>query len=181
MLKKIFSFFKNPDNVYLTPKMKKQKKKLKIQAYLLYTLYSLLFLGQILLTLGYKFQLFSKENETKLSGWILLIMIFVIYFSGKKIVKKIKEHAESTTSIWIDQLYTIVPLILLVGFVAFIYYQVASVLYVLSHILVARIIWSPVHAGYLSASRRLDVFNRNIDSYKEKKSQDDFAKDFGLK
>ena len=182
MANKLLSLFRDPSDVYLTKPMKKKKRKLVRVTYSLYALFSTLFLTQVFVSLAYKFKLFTIEenSEIKISGWILLVMILMIYFTGKKMVNKLKKISESTRSVWTDQLFVIIPLILLLAVTAFIHLRISEVIYVLSHILTARIIWSPIHVLYLRSNRKLELFNKNLEKHMEKSSQKDFDKEFGI-
>ena len=163
--------------------MKKKKRKLVTTTYSLYGLFSLLFITQIFIALAYKFRLFEvqeADSEIKLSGWVLLIMILFIYFWGRKIMARLKKVTESTRSVWMDQLFVIIPLLFLLGVTVFIHVRITEVIYVLSHILTARIIWSPIHVLYLRSNRRLELFNKNLEKHMEKSSQNDFEKEFAI-
>jgi hypothetical protein len=176
------NLFRDPTDVYLTKPMKKKKRKLVRVTYGLYALFSMLFLSQVFIALAYKFSLFEIEEtqEVKISGWILLIMILFIYFWGRKILAKLKKVTESTRSVWMDQVFVIVPLLILLAVTAFIHIRIGEVIYVISHILTARIIWSPIHVLYLRSNRKLELFNKNLEKHMEKSSQSDFEKEFGI-
>ena len=183
MANKLLSLFRDPSDVYLTKPMKKKKRKLTRTTYGIYTLFSIMFLTQVFIALAYKFKLFEIEetSEIKISGWILLVLILTVYFAGKKILAKFKKMSETTRSVWSDQLFVIIPLILILALATFVHIRIAEVIYVLSHILTARIIWSPLHVLYLRSSRKLELFNKNLEKHMEKSSQNDFEKEFGIK
>lgn len=182
ILKKFFNtLFKDPNAQYLTPAMKKKRKKLSRLTMLFYSGFSFLFLSQVFIILSFKFQLFdSAEGDLQLSGWIFLVIILMLYFGSKKILLKLKKITESSKSVWIDQLFVIVPLMIVLGLTVFIHIRIGEVIYVLSHILLARIIWAPLHVFYLRASRKLEIFDANIDKHVSKRSQTDFEKEFGV-
>jgi len=176
------NLFRDPTDIYLTKPMKKKKRKLVVSTYSLYGLFSFLFLTQVFVSLAYKFGLFEVQQtqEVKISGWILLVMILFIYFMGKKTLAKLKKITESTRSVWMDQLFVVIPLLITLGVTTFIHLRIAEVIYVLSHILAARILWSPIHVLYLRSSRKLELFNKNLEKHMEKSSQSDFEKEFGI-
>ena len=155
--------------------------------YSIYGLFSFLYLTQVFIALAFKFKLFEAQivngvdtTEIKVSGWVLLIAILTIYFTGKRIVTKLKKISETTRSVWSDQLFVILPLLILLGVTYFIHLRIAEVVYVLSHILTARILWSPLHVLYLRSNRKLELFNKNLEKHMEKSSQIDFNKEFGI-
>jgi len=106
MPNKFLSLFRDPSDVYLTKPMKKKKRKLMTTTYSIYGLFSFLYLTQVFIALAFKFKLFEAQivngvdtTEIKVSGWVLLIAILTIYFTGKRIVTKLKKISETTRSV----------------------------------------------------------------------------------
>lgn len=179
ILKKISSWFKDPTAVYLTPKVKKKKRRMRAVSLGTYSAFSVLYLTQIFLVTIHRYGLFKPGDvKNKFTGWVLFVMIIVVFFAGKSVFRALRKFSDNNGSNWIAQAFSVVPIIIILLFLYLIRTGIEDAIYIFGHILLARLIWSPIHVLYLQSVKRYDLFNRNIDKYIENKSQEEFKEEF---
>jgi hypothetical protein len=128
----------------LSETVKKKKSFLNIMRYTTYWLFTLLFLGSILGAIAYKYEIFIDRSATRVSGYVLLILIVFLYFTYKDMVALATKFGNSKHNMWFRQVIQILPLVVVLGLIYLVYIRIYDFVFILEWLIIFRVLYSPL-------------------------------------